>query len=308
MKDGDIIDIITDEGYNKQWIEIVKGLPEISVLKNSLAELMSTDKTAMTSEELKDFFYKNAYLFTNNARPLNPIGINKQSFWRVRCNIQESENTEIQETYSYPKICNLNGRANIKGSPVFYCAFDKTTAIFESKPKVNDIIYLSEWGSLFVNPVNVSFLLSDKISSKSPFYQVALDHLQGMKDMAMRYGIDKGTQLEMISIFISNAFIQETFPYSLTSWLANDMLYNSGKIDMIIYPSIARILHSCNIAINPTVVDAYLRLKKVYKIQVTQSDSKKKSLEVLCVGDFIDNNVVWRELSDNDKHILDQTV
>jgi hypothetical protein len=71
-------------------------------------------------------------------------------------------------------------------------------------------------------------------------------------------------------IFVCTQFVSEKFPYSITSWLSDDLLYSHLKNDLILYPSVITNSHFCNLAIHPNFVDKYLTLEKVIQVGIEE--------------------------------------
>jgi hypothetical protein len=104
----------------------------------------------------------------------------------------------------------------------------------------------------------------------------------------------------MLIEFTSEIFSKETFPYSITSWIANSLMYEDDAIDFIVYPSFATQNMNCNIAIHPNFVDKYLKLSKIYKYIISESNKGYVKINLKNVGKIINTNILWNEPTEED--------
>jgi hypothetical protein len=86
---------------------------------------------------------------------------------------------------------------------------------------------------------------------------------------------EKTDHLNYLNQFVSNLFIEEKAPYTISSWLSNNLLYSYGEVDMILYPSSLTDSYFTNFAIHPNFSDRYLQLKCVFQFSVNDITSKK---------------------------------
>lgn len=74
----------------------------------------------------------------------------------------------------------------------------------------------------------------------------------------------KAAQYIRLHEFLAEMFVNESFPYPITSMVADQLLYDKSTWkDGIIYPSVESNSQYCNFAFHPNVVDQFLRFEKV---------------------------------------------
>jgi hypothetical protein len=292
-------DYATQEDFN---LELEK-IPDIEIFKNQLSELFTTDKSSLTQEEIRKLYFEKAVLLPNAIATLPADTINLLKAFRVRLNINQNvEDLSIIRTFSYPNpcFCKDNGRANLRNKSVFYCADAFITAFVETKPKVGDIGYLSIWDIHCDRDVNYTAFFPSSMPEKNVWNKTATEYQKKMVDHAKESGNDKSKQLEELFEFTSNIFIKETSPYSLTSWIANSMLYDYYGVDFIVYPSFATNNITCNIAFHPNFVDNYVKLSKIYKYVITEMGDGNGSYSIKEVGKVFLTNIQWSEPTEED--------
>lgn len=123
-------------------------------------------------------------------------------------------------------------------------------------------------------------------------------------ELAKLWGLHKSEQLEMITRFLSNAFIEEEPPYALSSWLAHDILFGDQAVDILYYPSMATKLNSCNLAITPKFVDAFLKTTKIFKLEILESTETNIRPAIVEVGIVVGHVVEWRDPLQEDVEYL----
>ena len=226
----------------------------------------------------------------------NKNKFNNFIFYRVRFNINKDEDISLIQTYSFPlpQFCNVNGRANLKGKSVFYssnCAF---TAIQECKAEVGAIGYLSIWkprtnrsmkGTVFL-PRNMKEEYSYKDDPKFAI---------NVKSALEQIHIDNIVEAEEKINFIAERFENEKPPYSITSFLSNEVLYGDLKHDFIVYPSIANEMYTLNFAFHPNIVTNFLYLEKVIRIKLVRIENNQYTIGVGKVGYFENGRIIWRQ-------------
>lgn len=293
------------EGYatlEEFKLELVK-IPDFETFKKWLDELFLIDKSHLTQEEIRKLFYEKAIIFPNPIATLPSDTINLFKAFRVRLNIKESEeDLDLIRTFSYPNpcFCQDNGRANLKHKSVFYCADAFETAFAESKPVIGDTGYLSIWRINCDRDVNYSAFFPSTIPNKNMWYNAAIEYQKKMVENVNNFGNDKSEQLKLLFEFTSNIFIKETSPYSLTSWMANSLLYQYFGIDFIVYPSRATNNITCNIAFHPNFVDNYFKLDRVYKYKIKDVNKSGGNYSIEKVGKVFRTNIKWDDPTDED--------
>src|SRR5688572_6645778 len=235
-------------------------LPDLDTFKKDLEVLFALDKSYLTQAEIRKLYFDKAILLPNALATLPRDSINLLKAFRVRLNIDETlEDLDLIRTFSYPTtcFCKTNGRAYLKNKSVFYCSDTFEAAFAESKPVIGDTGYLSIWKINSDRDVNYAAFLSSTIPDRNIWYKTASEHQKQMIEHAKNLGNDKSEQLMLLFDFAANIFITETPPYSLTSWIANSILYEFYGIDFIVYPSFATKNITSNIAFHPNFVDNY---------------------------------------------------
>jgi hypothetical protein len=82
---------------------------------------------------------------------------------------------------------------------------------------------------------------------------------------------DKAQQYILLHESLAKLFVSESFPYPITSMLADQLLYtNDTWKDAILYPSVGSDSLYCNFAFHPNVVDQFLQLEKVIPFVVKE--------------------------------------
>ncbi|RYE52899.1 MAG: RES domain-containing protein, partial [Sphingobacteriales bacterium] len=300
MNDEEIQPIIKGGVFDPGWVLGLQDLPDMDTLLQNLNDLLSTDKSKMSADEIKQLFFRKIVLFPNSADKIPAATFNIQKFARVRRNVGAHEDINTMAPFTYPPKCTTNGRANIIGQSVFYCSNTLAASLFECRPAVGEIVYFSDWSACCTDDVNIRFLLSDNISVKNPLYPLALRRLAEIKAMAEAWGMEKAPKLELITRFLGNAFISEEHPYPLSSWIANDILFGKQAVDVLYYPSVMTEQVSCNLAMTPTFVDRFLRPNRVFKMEIIEKTSRSIRPQVLAVGTMAGNKVIWDNIRDED--------
>ena len=300
-----MIDIYADGDYNQQWLKELEQLPTKRQLKRNLIDLMTIDKRNMSVEDIKQLFFKKAFLFPRGVDSVEQIILNTLVLWRTR-KISENEDINIQRTFSYPLSCSENGRAHLKEQPVFYCANSKATALFESRPIQGEILFLSKWKVTSDRNTSIQYLFPETLPEKNPFHSFSLKRSKEIEIMSANYGRDKEQQLEMITRFMGNAFVKEEKPYCLTSWIGNEILFGNNKADILAYPSISRQLSDINFAIPPSFVNDYLQIDKVYKIIVVGRTHENIKCNIIALADNSNGNLFWRDFEDGDMKLFNE--
>lgn len=295
MNSQEIIPIIKDGIYNEDWQLHLTEFPPLIELERRLEYLMTIDKSKMSRAQIRDLVYQNIVLLPNYVHYIEKDRLNIQSFWRTRKNVCDHEDLTLINTFSYPKFCTSNGRANLKEQPIFYCSTNRSTSLFESKPEVGEIIYLSEWKPNCDRTARVRFLLSENMDEGNPFFQLQLKHLDVVKQMSKSYGMQNAAHLEMVTRFLANSFVKECPPYMLSSWLANEIMFGNLPVDILFYPSICTFQKHCNLAIAPTFVDKYLIPTEILKMEVLEFGVRNIKTLLLGTGIVEGEKINWTD-------------
>jgi hypothetical protein len=229
---------------------------------------------------------------------------NKHIFYRVRKNINENEEAiNLINTYSYPnsKLCDKNGRANIKGRSVFYCSDNAITAILESQLETGDVGYLSIWKPEAIREIRIQFCLPHTLRSDNKWNEVRKDIHPLINDQIFKNYKEKQKHYVALINYLFFKFSNEKYPYVLSSWLADKYLYGENWIDIILYPSVAGRTKECNMAIHPNTVDKNIRFEKVIKFRVLEVNFDNIKYSPISVGELVNQNIKWRDANPNEK-------
>lgn len=239
--------------------------------------------------------------------------------YRVTENYKDIDPTKIS-AFSYPpKTLTKQGRANIAGNPVFYCALDINTAIREMKDRLNlkDKFYISEWfidfkEDVFVHPLLYNSVTSDESFDESfpvddmnslfkgkMFEPLTIDGQESIKQQLLRLG----------DLFTLKSEKNEDNNYNITSAYAHDILnvsHTEGtNISLMMYPSVANNHKGVNLAIRPDFVDSQMMsLSKVFELtfnSISDTDPFNVSISRKGISDGL--NVSWKEPSVKYTHI-----
>lgn len=294
--------------YHISQIDLDKELARFSTieeLKKNLKDLFELDKSLLTPEEIQKLVFEKAIVLPNFFAPIPKETINLLKLFRVRAEKtmdMKNEDLSLIRTFSYPSpcFCSRNGRANLKNKSVFYCADIKETALAESNLEKNDVAYLSIWKIACDREANYTAYLPTNIPDKNVWYSKALQLYTQSISHTEKYGKEKAKHLEVLYSFFSAIFVKESKPYSLTSWIANNMLYDYDVVDFIIYPSFATSQYSCNMAFHPNFVDNHLKLDRVFKLLITNVEQDTIRFLVTQTGKVRQTSIIWNDTTEED--------
>lgn len=270
----------------------------IEEFRLNLRRLKETNFGNCDHNEIADILFSHMDVIPSLIANYSFQKFNTFSFYRVRLNINDNyEDLRLSRTYSYPlpSFCKENGRANLKNKSVFYASNSAGTPIIESKPNQGDTGYLSIWHGCADREMKAGVLLPKELNPENDWYILAHDIHAFSQIHLNKVAINKSSFFHEALNFISDLFLQENVPYPITSWIANELIYGRAWKDFIIYPSFANKAYTCNLAIHPNVADRYLKFVKVIRFRVTEITEHKYTLSTGFVGEFIQNNITWRE-------------
>lgn len=271
---------------------------DIATFRAKLTELKNYDFTGADRKQIGDTIFSYLTVVPSLVANYAPEKFNRFLLYRVRANVdQEKEDRRLIKTYSYPmpQYCNMNGRANLKHTSVFYATNSALTALIESRPKLGEIGYLSIWKGSTDRDMKAGVLLPRNLTNENAWNVLAKD-IYAYADM--RYDelrMHNSNFFNEALDFIAHRFLYETQPYSITSWIANSLLYGKACKDFLIYPSVANQAFTSNFAIHPYVADRYLQFVKVIRIKVIEMHGDNFSISTGLVGELKTNNLVWRK-------------
>lgn len=120
-----------------EFMKELDVIPDYNTYLNDLQSLRREKTVILSLKQIRSLFFDKARLLPYNMAAIPPETINALTAFRVRCNVNANEDLSRVKTFSYPdpQFCLQNGRANIAGRTVLYCADQPVTALRESKMK-----------------------------------------------------------------------------------------------------------------------------------------------------------------------------
>lgn len=283
-------DVITEDDFIQY--------PDIPTFKAKLDELRKIDFTGMDRNKISDVVFSYLTVIPSLSARHTKEQFNTFKFYRVRLNIDDkTEDTRLIRTFSYPppSVCSSNGRANLKNTSAFYASNSALTSIIESKPKPGDIGYLSFWDGCTVREMKSGILLPRDLTQENEWYVLAKDIYAYAEMKRTKVGVRQNDFFHEALDFVSNLFQIEMPPYSITSWIATELLYGMAWKDFIIYPSVANKAHTVNMVFHPNVVDQCMKFVKVIRFKVNNFNGHNINLSVGKVAEMQHNNIIWRD-------------
>ena len=278
-----------------------------------LADLEKLDKypfKGLSEREIYDIYYDYARIIPSSIGFLSPEKFNYHKFYRARLNIdREKEDLSLIQTYSYPPsvICTKNGRANVKGTSVFYCSDDPNAAILECKPKVGDDIFLSVWKGNASKSMKIGTCLPKDLPEQNKWRDLAIDSFNKMNELLQKDAGDKSLHLITLYNYIAKKYSEEKEPYYITSMLSWEMLHGQLWRDFIIYPTTQADNSLCNMAFHPNSVNEHLKFDRIIKLKIKDINSRGIEFSLgLNVGVLENTKIVWKPRSDDDVRLFKQ--
>jgi len=275
---------------------------------DDLKMLSEMDLSNKNSEEIYNIIYDYLKILPACFGVFSPTKFNKIPFYRCRIknNIGKIENKDLIQTHSFPpsNVCKENGRANLKNHSVFYCSNDPRAAILESKPKTGDEVYLSEWKAKATRNIKFNLCLPTKLPENNIWNMVANDKNSYIKTKIKGFTNDKFRHYAKLLNFISESFISERKPYSLTSMISHIFLFNELINDFIVYPSVVSNSNYCNLAFHPNSVLENLKFDKVYKLKINALTDDQIEFNFGVVGTLKNSRMIWRRIKQEEREKL----
>lgn len=215
-----------------------------------------------------------AFVFTTKTYDVNP-----NYLYRARSNIDGNNKPidlfkNVDELWAPPsKFINRDGRCNIKGQSILYCATSPTTTLFEIKPNYGEDVTIIDY-DVIQKIKNLSVIGYKEIILIDDYYKAIFgEHLiNSTRDSIILDGllsaIFKSSHSKEYPIYnLTNAIFQ-IFTDEPQNDLVPDLL-KLPKCNGLIYPSIATDkLLGINIAMDPDAVKEILRPYAAYKLKV----------------------------------------
>jgi len=229
--------------------------------------------------------------------------INGKKLYRVRLKkqISDREDKSLIQTFSYPppNVCNSNGRANIKQKSVFYCTDKPYPAIMECNPEVGDEGYLGIWEINASRNLHYICCLPENLPFRNDWYEYGTYHHNFLIQKQKELNNEELHYKVALRKLITEKFMNEKFPYSVSSMLANEYLY-FNPADILMYPSAKTFQDYTNFAIHPNAVNNHLVCTKVIRFKVIEDFGTYLRLSLKSTGHLINDRFNWKKFTDED--------
>jgi hypothetical protein len=292
---------------SEKYITLNNDYPEFEKYLNDLDNLSNYDFSKLDYDGIYNKFHDLAMKIPALGASLD-TGINGFKLFRSRVakTIGEFEDKTLIQTFSFPpsNVCKYNGRANIKNKSVFYCTDDAVPALKENNIEINDEVYLSIWNYNSKRNLTYVCCLPEKLPENNSWNKYGNYH---HKFLIEKQNEDNENLLKYkveLRNFITQKFMKEEYPYSITSMLANEYLYESG-FDMIMYPSAKTYQDYTNFAIHPNVVLNHIELDILFHIIIIDITDEQIKFKVKSIGYLENDKINWRKSNDDvvEKHL-----
>lgn len=275
--------------------EEINNFPSYEEYLLKLKEFGQEDLSNLSYREIEDKYYNLCIVLPTISMMTNSEKFNNINLFRARLQktIGDKEDIGLIQAHSYPptSIVNNNGRANIKNRSVFYCSDHYIASILECNPDVGDIGYLGLWKPVTKRDMKFLLYISDDLNEQNIFFKIGKNAFQYYKEKKINDPL--GKQLVALRKFIADKFISEVYPYSITSFIANESLYREFNADYIIYPSLKSFTYYNNYAFHPNSVNENLQLKKVLKFKILEKQQDRVVIGHMAVGTFENVCIKW---------------
>jgi hypothetical protein len=253
-------------------MNILPKSPSLHEVRNQVAALrrinLETVELPFLIERIKPLFH-GFVVYT----PILEVG---QKVYRA-VKWDKKYSTVARLSYPPPDKVKTFGRVNRPGQPVFYCSVAWNAPLFELRVEVGDHIALSRWGvteRLIVNNIGYTDAVFERLQSDRP----------SEPRWARRDGSTETPTSRLLQRFFSEEFAREISSseehlYKISNAVAHFLLHDihedvripgvkTNQMAGLVYPAIAMLGHSDNLAIKTDVVDNYLRLEQVEYLRV----------------------------------------
>lgn len=278
-------------------------IPELNKLKRKFKQLLSTDCSTHTTEQIINLFFDT---FGSIYRPIHLNSWDTCSELTTYRVISEEDvkmyNLPVSDskTYSYPDNPGI-GRANLKSFPVLYTGDNPHTAIFEKTAFVPDEFvgknfYLSEWKLKPGTTMNTIMLLYGIIEPDHYYYDIAKNVFERLGTAMKIYSKNGRRSLEYVLQCLGKLFKQEH--HFLSSVLANHWLYSDrdseiAHVDCLIYPSVKKNKSAVNYAFHPEFVQKNMYISSLKKIQLDTFNMERLTFSQKEIGVIKNQSVSW---------------
>ena len=285
--------------YETQNIEY----PELQTYLRNLHKLSTYDFSKSSYEKIYNEFFDLALTIPSLGAKLDKEGFNGFELYRVRMEktISKSENMNSIKTFSFPpsSICNSNGRANIKKRSVFYCTDEMLPAIKESEGNINDIGFLGIWEVQSNRNLKYMSCLPEALPKSNGWEEFGRYHHNFLIDEQVKENQDLLAYKVALRKLITDKFMMEKKPYSISSMLANEYLYETDN-DFILYSSIQTQYDYTNFAFHPKSVINHLKCRKIIKFKINDIKDGQFVINISMIGEAENNRLYWKRANDED--------
>lgn len=263
-------------------------------------------KSGMPPEEISKIMHKELFNRAMIAKPFER-GSESLKLYRITPEFEGFDKNNLDH-YSFPPREKTNeGRANVKGHPVLYCAFDETTALLEMKQQLvtGAKFYLSCWEMEFSRDViaHTLFYNSKSLNVDGIIAEIAENEKKQLIQIAGELAPDAcegflHSVKKMNDLFCSSG--DEN--YHITSAYAHEILYGNKiqeegiNVSFIMYPSLVNGESGLNFAIHPDFVREMMTLKSVTEVTFTNKDDDNLGVIVHKKGDVVGDAIEWKGL------------
>lgn len=279
--------------------------PALNQYIRDLETLRNFDFKNYTIDEIYNKFYDLALTIPVLGAKFSAKEINGKILYRARLKktISNQEDKTLIQTFSYPpsSVCNNNGRANISQKSVFYCTDKAYSAIKECDPEIGDEGYLSVWELNASRNLHYISCLPENLPFKNGWHEYGTYHHNFLIQKQSQLNKEELQHKIELRRLITERFMNEKYPYYISSMLANEYLYlNKEKADILIYPSSKTFQDYTNFAIHPNTVNNHIFCKKVIKFKVIKDKGSHLSLSLNSTGHLLNDRFNWEKFTDED--------
>lgn len=293
--------------------EAIENIPKLEDFISELESMYEKTRNETDHFLLTKIYNKVTRVRTTYTKFIPPNVINLLHAFRARNIDKLVEDITLVKTFNYPpKHLAKQGRLNIKGFPIFYCSDHVGTVLGEVRPEVGKSLFLTTWSIQSTRDAWLRIFLPQNCPENNVWHEFAKANYKAVLENSDKIWPGQRDQLNYIYEWINMLFLREQYPYPLTSAIGYNTFYVPQKAmkngifvelrsDLLIYPSFVTDANSCNIVINPTFVDEFMTLKKVYELSVKDTSKNGLKFELMNIGEVKNSIVHWREATHYEK-------
>lgn len=278
--------------------DAILALSKLDDLEDRLKKVMAHDWAEKSPEIIWKVLSRYLKYLPLQATLALPHDIDQIKVYRCRLNIDEdNERLDLWSTYSTPPphFCIANGRANVRGFPVFYCSDHPTSAIAEMRPKRGDIIYHTEWLIRSFRATSRTIIFDKNIPEANPWREIALNKISVEYNGYLQIvGKEKAQKVSQLLSFLAELFVTEAPPYPVSSAIAHKMIFGQLGIDYILYPSFQTNSAASNMAFHPNFAASNMILNKILVLEVDEAKQEGVIVKHCKTGLAFHNQILWR--------------